>query len=343
MSRWMQALVTIVALELFVIVVGAVTFAQPQVQPLLASTVQTTDTTTSSLLIGCAIGSTTCSGGARVGSLIFTSPIGTSGNKCSYDGSNLILCGLPGTTSAKKIVFTDSTGASVATIDATGALVLNGTANTGALTATSGTINGSLTTTGVFNATGTGSHLIGGGGTGAASTLQINGSTAAGSGAYVSFANNGSVADYVGLERGIISGTSNNLVLYAATTAGHKFYVNAGTLAWGINSAGDSTFGASSHIADSSGTPTIGSGFGTSPTITGADYAFAVTVGSTSGATGTVNFAHTFNAAPVCVAISTADPLLMGTVGTTSAQINYGPGVGNFTNGSRIAVLCRGY
>lgn len=110
---------------------------------------------------------------------------------------------------------------------------------------------------------------------------------------------------------------------------------------WGINNAGDHTFGTSSHIADSSGTPTINSGFGTTPTIAGTDYAMNVTiVAGASIVGGTINFGHTFSSAPACVSTSNSQGMLT-TVSTT--QVTAQPLAGNFVAGNVISILCRGF
>lgn len=121
------------------------------------------------------------------------------------------------------------------------------------------------------------------------------------------------------------------------------FYSGGTTLRWGVNAAGDWTFGASSNIADSSGTPTISSGFGTSPSIAGTDYAFMVTVGSSPGASGTVAFGHTWSTAPVCTfsskrLVTSEDGI--SSVSTTQLIIATN---GTVTAGDVYYVLCRGY
>lgn len=54
-------------------------------------------------------------------SLCATTLVGTWGNRIKYDGANLLFIGIPGTASAaKKVVFVDSAGSGVATIDSQG-------------------------------------------------------------------------------------------------------------------------------------------------------------------------------------------------------------------------------
>src|SRR5262249_37296402 len=147
--------------------------------------------------------------------------------------------------------------------------------------------------------------------------------------------------NYFGTEAGIIGGTAVNAVIYAVSGSGIKFYANA-ALKWGINSSGDFTFGSSSHICDSAGTPTLGSGFGTGATIVGTDYAFLITCGTTGGGTGNggnVTFGHTFSAAPIVTLAwdpqtdGTARPLI-NTLSTTILNI-IPHGANEFVTGAR--------
>jgi len=138
------------------------------------------------------------------------------------------------------------------------------------------------------------------------------------------------------------SGGAGGLSLSATDVSGAiRFYTGGGlTPRWGINAAGDHTFGASSHIADSSGTPTIASGFGTSPSIVGTDYAFKVTTGTPGAVTGVVNFGHTWTTAPICIAASEF-PASAATANTiTTAQVTLAI---SSTAALPINVSCRGY
>lgn len=109
---------------------------------------------------------------------------------------------------------------------------------------------------------------------------------------------------------------------------------------WGINGAGDWTFGASGHIADSNGTPTISSGFGVSPTIAGTDYGFIVTIGSTANTGGVVNLGHTFTNAPVCAC--NAGGVFATSIATSTTQVTIAYTSAVLTN-VKLYVLCRGY
>jgi hypothetical protein len=135
----------------------------------------------------------------------------------------------------------------------------------------------------------------------------------------------------------LLEGTlAGGLGLSASNGAGTiRLYTN-GAQRWGVNAAGDWTFGASAHIADSNGTPTIGSGFGTSPSIAGTDYAMLITNGVPAGSSGVVNFGHTWTTAPVCVGVTAAAASPVGLlISTTTLAVE--------SNGSSIYILCRGY
>jgi hypothetical protein len=135
------------------------------------------------------------------------------------------------------------------------------------------------------------------------------------------------------------SGSTLTALVHDAGTNNLQIYTN-NTLRWGINAAGDWTLGPGSHIADSVGTPTIASGFGTTPTIDGSDYAFLVTAENASGQTGgVVNFGHTFTSAPICVAVDGRfNRALQMLTSTTQMTITHANGVGGI-----FYVLCRGY
>jgi hypothetical protein len=154
------------------------------------------------------------------------------------------------------------------------------------------------------------------------------------------FAGRSSVISTLGAATDTDFYATNNLFLVASGAHAISFATN-GAKRWGINAAGDFTFGASSHIADSSGTPTITSGFGTSPTIAGADYAFVVALGTTPGVSGTVGFGHTFSTAPVCVLSSDAGSTpFISTISTTQIAI---VGLSGLAAGTKLWVHCRGY
>jgi hypothetical protein len=90
--------------------------------------------------------------------------------------------------------------------------------------------------------------------------------------------------------------------------------------------------------------PTVATGAadcGTSPSISGNDNAFRVTVGSsTNGGKCTVTFAYTWVNAPICSANNetTANLLRAATVTTTTVALT-----GTLTAGDKLSVNCRGY
>jgi hypothetical protein len=124
-----------------------------------------------------------------------------------------------------------------------------------------------------------------------------------------------------------------------------RLYTNS-TLRWGVNAAGDHTFGASSHISDSSGTPGAASnacgGGGCATSIAGTDYAMKLTfTGPSSTTSATVTFGHTWSTAPVCVGTSDpGTPAALSISGITTTQFVIGSA---FPSGVSVGVLCRGY
>jgi hypothetical protein len=132
----------------------------------------------------------------------------------------------------------------------------------------------------------------------------------------------------------------NGLYLPAANALGLS---TASTLRWGVNAAGDWTFGASAHITDAVGAPSIASGFCSSPTIAGRDYAFTVSVGTGCASNlGAVTFGTTWTNAPVCVVASSNSARLASADATTTALSLQVAG-GNLTDNMRLHVVCRGY
>jgi hypothetical protein len=161
-----------------------------------------------------------------------------------------------------------------------------------------------LTNAGVWRVFGPGRHIIGEGGTTNNSVLRIDGGNGAGIGSYVSFAKAATDLGSVGLTSAVIgTGTSSNLAVYSASN-GLEFYSN-GLLRWGVNTAGDFTYGPSSHIAMSGGTPTIASGFGTGSSLGNVtDYAGSIVSGTGSPTTGTLTFGHTWSQTPACIGMT---------------------------------------
>lgn len=157
-------------------------------------------------------------------------------------------------------------------------------------------------------------------------------------GADNSTAGRGSDAPYSLL---LLGDTTGGIALRANNAAGTiRFSTGGGNPRWGINAAGDWTVGASFHIADSTGTPTIASDFGTSPSIAGTDYAMVITNGN-PGNNGTVAFGHTWTTAPVCVASTETSSVVASALASTT-QVSIGTSSPT-SPGLHIFVLCRSY
>lgn len=276
-----------------------------QERPIAGTTIQTTDTSANSALIGCAVGSTTCTGGIKAGPIT---------------GSTLNL--------------------------------------TGTLTGVAANLSGLLSVTGF------GTHLFSTGGTGG-NGLRVR-NTTAGTGNYsILELGNDALADNLYIQsfsstfttsgRLVAAGAlleargAGGLSISASDAAGDiRFYSGATpTLRFQINDAGDWLKG--SNVMDSTGTPTVNSGFRTGNSIVGTDYAFTVNVGTSGGSatSGTVNFGHTWTTAPVCVAqsyFSDVTPAVMASAvaaaNTTQVQISFTSTSSNFMV---ISVLCRSY
>jgi len=88
--------------------------------------------------------------------------------------------------------------------------------------------------------------------------------------------------------------------------------------------------------------PTISSGFGTTPSIAGKDLAGRVTVGSAPAATGTVAFGSSYATAPVCFAQNETTGEVLKAVPTTTdlviTQLS-----GNFVEADKVVFTCKGY
>jgi hypothetical protein len=144
----------------------------------------------------------------------------------------------------------------------------------------------------------------------------------------------------------IVASGAGGLSISASDAAGVIRFYTAGTLRWGINAAGDLTTGIASHISESAGTPSIsgGTGFGTGPAISGVDYAFVITVGTAGGGSaggGTVTLGHTCSNT-VIPSLSWSNAIgqvpTVGTVTTSSVQIlPTSPGT-EFATGGKIYV-----
>ena len=204
-------------------------------------------------------------------------------------------------------------------------------------------------------------HTMGTAGAGTAATgLNIIGQeSGASGGAFIKFTRNATTIGFLGSKNVISGGTPTNAFqLYSshadgveamADNAAGTFRIATGgtTTRFAVNANGDWLKG--SNIMDSTGTPTINSGFKTSPSVAGTDYAFDVTVGTGGGATtgGDVAFGRTWTTAPVCVGntaltnISPNTPVLTTiSTSTTIATISF---TSSTNDNIRVRVLCRGY
>lgn len=206
----------------------------------------------------------------------------------------------------------------------------------------------SLSNAGLLTVSGFGTHMFSAGGNGDQQLQLIN--TTSSTTAFARFnVGAGTANGYIETFSQGYSGSSFQLAgdtdlwsnsgnLHIATNSAKSLllWTNA-TLRWGINAAGDFTFGASSHIAMSSGSPSFSSGFGGAPTVSGTDYSFFI---SSSGAntTGVINFGHTWSSTPNCVVtpfdpngatcsaglhVTTNTTTQLGLAWTTSAQCSF--------------------
>lgn len=98
----------------------------------------------------------------------------------------------------------------------------------------------------------------------------------------------------------------------------------------------------STHLIGGGTSPTISSGFGTTPSIAGKDLAGRVTVGSAPAATGTVAFGSSYVTAPVCFAQNETTGEVLKAVPTTTdlviTQLS-----GNFVEADKVVFTCKGY
>lgn len=131
---------------------------------------------------------------------------------------------------------------------------------------------------------------------------------------------------------------AGGLNLQAANASGAiRFYSGGATLRWGILAAGDLTFGGSSHIALSAGTPTAGTNC---TGVTGTDYAFTSNIKNNSAPV-TVNFGHTWTNPPICVGVTeySVNPVCIDAVTTTYVRFFFnGPGMDSI-----VYMHCIGY
>lgn len=129
--------------------------------------------------------------------------------------------------------------------------------------------------------------------------------------------NNGNTGDITLLT----STSADHVVLGSANAVGLDAVLGTGTISWRAT------------------TPTISSGFGTTPSIAGVASAFKVTIGSGGDTTGVVLFATTWATAPSCTANNqTSAQLVRATPTTTQVTL-----AGTLAASDVISVLCQGY
>jgi len=137
----------------------------------------------------------------------------------------------------------------------------------------------------------------------------------------------------------VIGSSAGGLTLAATDAAGTIGLWTVATKRFAVDASGNWLKG--SNIMDSTGTPTIGSGFGTGASIlAGSDYGFRVDIGSTASTSGVILFGRSFSNGVVC----TSSPAAAGpgavqvSTLTTQVTLTYAS-----TTGGQIQVLCRGY
>lgn len=177
-----------------------------------------------------------------------------------------------------------------------------------------------------------------------AGQVTVNGTTGATLAAVVNTGN----TSYFGNDSSVggvaFTGGSAYATVAGSTAARSLQLATNNTVRATYDSSGNYTLGGTAaNITDGVATPTIASGFATSPSIAGKSYAFVVTIGASGSAnTGVVNFGTTFANPPiVTVSQISSDPLSVSAVSTT--QLTISTNAGNFTNSNKIYVMVRGY
>ncbi len=209
---------------------------------------------------------------------------------------------------------------------------------------TAGNVWLQLSTAGVLNLGATNvTHTIGATGTGAVIAHFLNTAGSLFAGVDSSTGASFGTGNYAAV---LLSDVSGGLSIGSTHASGVLREYAGGALRWGISAAGDRVFGSSSHIADSGGTPTIFSGFGTSPSIAGNDYAFTVTVGTGANTGGTVEFGHLFTNLPVCAVSAQFGAVGLGVTTVVSGLPTHRVSVAYSSStvpGQTIFFICRGY
>jgi hypothetical protein len=345
-----------------------------QVRPGAFTTVTTTDTTANSLLVGCAVGSTTCTGGIKSG------PI--SGSTGTFSGNVTMSSSNSGATNSVSVLNTSNTASSnallalsvagtsagdaYATFAVTGATtwaigVDNSASDAFVLAASSGlgttnvaswasstgilTSGANIVVTAGTNA-GLGFEAAQGGGASAFGKFDASADTASlsvrayasGFNAFTHAAQ--ALAGYTEVWGDTVSGAGTlGMLIGVSTNVPIKFATN-NLYRWGINGAGDFTIGTSSKIALSNGVPNTSS-CGGSSTIAGNDYAILQNKGSNNVASCSFSFGHTWSTAPICVASSATGNIVVTSIATTTTAL-----ILNFAataNLEAFQILCMGY
>ncbi len=136
-----------------------------------------------------------------------------------------------------------------------------------------------------------------------------------------------------------VAGSSNDFSLYTPSGASPILTTPTGTA--NVRLSGNLGIGGG-NLTDSTATPTISSGCGSTPSIAGKDYAFKVTAGTGTFSQCFITFGLAYANAPICViADAVGDPLVV--VSTSTTILAVGTSTGNITASNVINVLCRGY
>lgn len=288
---------------------GVALHAQGASRPYAVSTLTTTDTSADSLHVGCAVGSSSCTGGIKAGPMTLGGLL--TANSANFSGA---------------VSITATTQTRIVEPNVTNIYELG---------------DPSLRWLAVYSDSGDFIDTVKITAPSSATNIRLLGRVADDS-AVINFITNNNVTT----EGFIQAGPATGMLLGTSVATPFEIYTN-NTVRWGINGAGDWLVAGSSgpavHIVDSVGTPSYGSGFGGSATVVGTDYAFKVS--PASGATaGTITFGHVWTNAPICVGsaviVGSGEAPALST--STSAvvidtSLMYPPA------NSPVYVLCRGY
>ncbi len=335
-------------------------------RPIIVSTAQLTDTSATALVVGAPIGSSTAAAnsGMKVATVSLESlaaPSITTNKLYNVSGA----LSWNGTTLATGSTISGTTGTigKFTGVAAMGNSLLTESGSTvtmaGTLAAT--TFTGALATsnlTGNYVATvgsGTGITSSVTSGNAAATTVSLN-NTAVTPASYGANCGVSLTVDQQGRLTAVASlttlhptaapaaagtiGFSGNTLVFQAGTSGHQFANSANNAVLvAISDTGNVSLGA--NITDAVGTPTVASGFGTSPSIVGKSYGFKVTHGTGTSMGGVVNFGATYANPPIVTvgSIITGD-IWVTDVSTTQVQI--GTSV-ELLDGYPVYVIVRGY